>query len=980
MASAGTAYIDFQGRFDDLLDDARRMGQRAADNIVSSFGASNIGRDIGADLTRGLQGAMGDARNIGANASRDLAAGLNGRGLGAAAGADVGAGLDAGLDGLRRAGARAGDQFGDGFEQAADRSVKGAASKIAGAAAGIFAGMGVFSLATTAFEEAREAAQVGRLTDAVIESTGMAAHLAAEQIADLSSELSRKAGVDDEVIQSGANLLLTFTKVRDEVGAGNDIFSQATGLALDMSAAMGTEMRGAAMQLGKALNDPIKGMSTLGRAGVQFSADQKEQIRTMVEAGDILGAQKMILGELETQFGGAAEAASDPIAKLQVAWGNLLEDVGARILPWASETADAIGEWLPGAFDRGTAAVEGFVEKAKEIGSDLWGRVRPAVEDLQDALGNVVDAGEDLWDTLQPVGETLLMIGGSAVIGALTVAADLIERVTGFIADHTDVVMAAVVAYGAWRVALLAPAVWAGVAKAVLWLSASFDKVAISAYNALGPVSTLTLAAGGFAAIAGTAFFAWQEIQSAGEATKQWRQDVEADLDLRSFKDLKTAISDGREEFERAAAEAERLGIRGGSFFDRYKAGAKGVFELFTPLENDIMGAAQSTRGAAEATEEWERQMFALKEKYVDVADVLNTTDLGSVEKWVIALDLNPAAMSATQLAEAIREGKKVADEGVPTTEALAGAIGVLGDETSGAADELGAFKDVLDSIIGVQVSFEEAQIGFAQSIIELSGAATEAANAGEAWSTNLFGGDLASLQTRETIAGLVTEATNMAVAFYEAGGGIEGATYKLAEARNQIITAGEAAGISQADMEAYLAVLELTPENITTAIQAQVDMGSMDAAEYALAIQARNRTVSLVAQLDPVARANAERYIAQATADRTVTVRIELDPVSKATADRYIAQAEAQWNRSGVGSKVMPGKSVAGDLFKGMGPRRAAIPAAAFTRAGARADLPPINLHAEIVSVIDGKQVGRNRHVFEGIDQQGKHPAARQR
>ena len=37
-----------------------------------------------------------------------------------------------------------------------------------------------------------------------------------------------KSGIDDEAIQSGENLLLTFTDIRNEVGKGNDIFNQAT--------------------------------------------------------------------------------------------------------------------------------------------------------------------------------------------------------------------------------------------------------------------------------------------------------------------------------------------------------------------------------------------------------------------------------------------------------------------------------------------------------------------------------------------------------------------------------------------------------------------------------------------------------------------------------------------------------------------------------------------------------------------------------
>lgn len=67
-------------------------------------------------------------------------------------------------------------------------------------------------------------------------------------------------------------------------------------------------MKSSTIMLGKALNDPIKGMDALGRAGVTFDAQQKQQIRTYMELGDIQAAQGVILEELESQVGGLGEA------------------------------------------------------------------------------------------------------------------------------------------------------------------------------------------------------------------------------------------------------------------------------------------------------------------------------------------------------------------------------------------------------------------------------------------------------------------------------------------------------------------------------------------------------------------------------------------------------------------------------------------------------------------------------------------------
>ena len=94
---------------------------------------------------------------------------------------------------------------------------------------------------------------------------------------------------------SAENLLLTFTNVRNEAGKGNDIFNQTVRLGTDMSVALGVDAKAAAMQLGKALNDPINGVTRLTRAGVTFTEQQKKQIKALQESGDILGAQKVIL-------------------------------------------------------------------------------------------------------------------------------------------------------------------------------------------------------------------------------------------------------------------------------------------------------------------------------------------------------------------------------------------------------------------------------------------------------------------------------------------------------------------------------------------------------------------------------------------------------------------------------------------------------------------------------------------------------------
>lgn len=227
-------------------------------------------------------------------------------------------------------------EFGKDVEtgtKAAGGKIKSFAKSAGGVLAGAFAVNAAKDFFGASIAGARESEAIARQTAQVIKTTGGAAGVSAEQIGELSSALSKKTAVDDEVIQTGANLLLTFKNIKNAAGEGNDVFDQTVALGNDMSVALGQDMKSSAIQLGKALNDPIKGVTALQRVGVSFTAQQREQIKTMVEAGDTVGAQKLILVELEDQFGGSAAAQADASKKMSIAWGNLQETIGSMLIP-----------------------------------------------------------------------------------------------------------------------------------------------------------------------------------------------------------------------------------------------------------------------------------------------------------------------------------------------------------------------------------------------------------------------------------------------------------------------------------------------------------------------------------------------------------------------------------------------------------------------------------------------------------------------
>ncbi len=252
--------------------------------------------------------------------------------------------------------------------------------------ASIGVGVGAVALAgfgLSAIEAGEALNSIRSQTAAVVESTKGIANVSAKHVKEYSQELSNLAAVDRKVIEASQNVLLTFTNVRNEVGKGNDIFDQGSLAALNMSAALGQDLQSATTMVGKALNDPIQGINAMSRAGIQFTEQQKDQIKTMVESGDMLGAQKIILGELETQFAGSAAANADASDKIKLAFQRITEEIGIKLLPLLDRFADwVLNTGIPAMEDFAGWVGDEVVPKLKELAKWVGDNVVPVLREL----------------------------------------------------------------------------------------------------------------------------------------------------------------------------------------------------------------------------------------------------------------------------------------------------------------------------------------------------------------------------------------------------------------------------------------------------------------------------------------------------------------------------------------------------------------------------------------------------------------------
>jgi len=238
-----------------------------------------------------------------------------------------------------------------------------------------------------------EAEKAQAQLEASLKSTGATAWTSADQIDDLARSMQKKYAVDGDLVKSGASLLLTFTAVQNKAGEGNDIFDRATQTALDLSRKLGMDLPAANMLLGKALNDPIRGMGALRKAGVQLTAGQQEQVRAFVAAGDTMSAQKVILGELETQFKGSAEAyaqtAEGQLEAAKLAFEDVSEEIGAKLIPLLT----GLGDKLVGLMERWDGLSEGtqnFIVVAGGIAAAI-GPLTTVVGTVQRGVGAMAE-------------------------------------------------------------------------------------------------------------------------------------------------------------------------------------------------------------------------------------------------------------------------------------------------------------------------------------------------------------------------------------------------------------------------------------------------------------------------------------------------------------------------------------------------------------------------------------------------------------
>lgn len=173
-----------------------------------------------------------------------------------------------------------------------------------------------------------------RTIEAALKATGGASGRTAGQIEELAQSIALNTLASTEGVRNAAAKLLTFRSI------SGDAFDETLRLAQDLAATGFGTLETSIVQLGKAMEDPITGLTALKRSGVSFSESQKQVIQGLVDTGKAAEAQRIILEGVAKQVGGIGAAQAK--GTVAGAYDTLSQSTENLLVNWGKQIAKAI--------------------------------------------------------------------------------------------------------------------------------------------------------------------------------------------------------------------------------------------------------------------------------------------------------------------------------------------------------------------------------------------------------------------------------------------------------------------------------------------------------------------------------------------------------------------------------------------------------------------------------------------------------------
>jgi hypothetical protein len=297
--------------------------------------------------------------------------------------------------------------------------------KVAGAAflaAGIAATAFAVKFAKDAIVAGEAAATANARIGQINESMGLfgaSTEVVNKRLIALAESTARNTGVDTNAIKATQAKLLTFKELAATANEISGNFDRATQAAIDLGAAGFGTAETNAVQLGKALNDPIKGITALTRSGVTFTESEQERIKILVESNKVGEAQNLILAAIETQVGGTAEATANATDKMKIGFQQVSEKIGIALLPLVEKFSSFLLDTLFPTIDKYilpavqrfvdaiggekgiSKALSGFISAAKSIFIPVFQGIKSAFDNIKGAVSDNKEEFQALLEFIQ---------------------------------------------------------------------------------------------------------------------------------------------------------------------------------------------------------------------------------------------------------------------------------------------------------------------------------------------------------------------------------------------------------------------------------------------------------------------------------------------------------------------------------------------------------------------------------------------------
>lgn len=260
-----------------------------------------------------------------------------------------------------------------------NKPLDGLTAKVKSLAAAYLSFRGANSLISGVMSATISQAGAERVLTGRVAATGGAAGFSADELKEQAKALQEVTTYSDQAIMGMQSMMMIFKSVR------GDNFTRATQAAMDLSTAIGGSLTTNAMRLGRALEDPVKGMGLLRRAGIVLSASQQQLIKDFMKTGDIAKAQDVILKQVEGTLGGAAKAYRNSLGgaleALRVKWNSLKEMNDRNAF---GSMTEAVNELI------NALSSKQIDEFRKSLGDLVGGTIKSGISAMQALADNVI--------------------------------------------------------------------------------------------------------------------------------------------------------------------------------------------------------------------------------------------------------------------------------------------------------------------------------------------------------------------------------------------------------------------------------------------------------------------------------------------------------------------------------------------------------------------------------------------------------------